>query len=136
MFPLTLTLHTPAQLSAVLRALQPELKASDFASPAVGAAYEEASARVAQRDAATPKAAAPTTARSPRRPSRPAQSPPCLPRPERQALPLARVLQRRQPARRPLRPRRRPPHPPPLPHLRRTNPRPRLLRLTRWSTRR
>lgn len=56
MFPLTITLHSPAQLNAVLRALQPDLKAGDFASPAVGAAYEEAAARVAQHQA---EAAAP-----------------------------------------------------------------------------
>lgn len=52
MFPMTMTIHTPAQLNAVLSALRPELQASDFAHPAVGAAYEEASAKVRANDAA------------------------------------------------------------------------------------
>jgi membrane protein involved in colicin uptake len=46
MFPMTITLTTPAQLNAVLLALQPNLQASDFKSPVVGAAYEEAKERV------------------------------------------------------------------------------------------
>lgn len=46
MFPMTITLNTPAQLNAVLAALQPDLQASDFKDPAVGAAYEEAKERV------------------------------------------------------------------------------------------
>lgn len=46
MFPMTITLSTPAQLNAVLLALQPDLEARDFKSPEVGAAYVEAKARV------------------------------------------------------------------------------------------
>lgn len=46
MFPMTITVHTAAQLNAVLAAMRPELTATDFAHPAVGAAYVEASARV------------------------------------------------------------------------------------------
>ena len=52
MFPMTVTIHTPAQLNAVLSAMRPELQAGDFAHPAVGAAYEEASAKVRANDAA------------------------------------------------------------------------------------
>lgn len=51
MFPMTVTIHSPAQLNAVLNAMRPELRASDFADPAVGAAYEEAAQRVAQNEA-------------------------------------------------------------------------------------
>lgn len=72
MFPLTITLHSPAQLNAVLRALQPDLKAGDFASPAVGAAYEEAAARVAQHQA---EAAAPSPAAAPKEAAAPAPKP-------------------------------------------------------------
>ena len=42
MFPMSITLHTPAQLNAVLMALKPDLEAGDFKSPAAGAAYVEA----------------------------------------------------------------------------------------------
>lgn len=62
MFPATVTIHTPAQLMAVLKILQPELKAEDFASPAVGAAYVEASERVAKNEAASGKSSAEKTA--------------------------------------------------------------------------
>lgn len=51
MFPITMTIHTPAQLNAVLAALQPELEASDFKDPTVGAAYQEVVNRIATRDA-------------------------------------------------------------------------------------
>lgn len=46
MFPMTITVHNASQLNAVLQAMQPDLQASDFASPIVGAAYEEAKAKV------------------------------------------------------------------------------------------
>lgn len=61
MFPATITLHNPAQLNAVLRALQDlvPLTAADFKDPAVGAAYAEAAARVAAHDAQPAPAAAP-----------------------------------------------------------------------------
>ena len=66
MFPMTVTIHTPAQLNAVLSAMRPELQASDFAHPAVGAAYEEAAAKVfaneAAKDTASPKPKAEKTA--------------------------------------------------------------------------
>lgn len=55
MFPVTVTIHTPAQLNAVLAAMKPELQASDFAHPAVGAAYVEVAQRVAAHDAAEAK---------------------------------------------------------------------------------
>lgn len=47
MFPMTITLNTPAQLNAVLLALRPDLEAQDFRDPEVGAAYVEAKERVA-----------------------------------------------------------------------------------------
>lgn len=46
MFPMTITVHNASQLNAVLQAMQPDLQATDFASPIVGAAYEEAQAKV------------------------------------------------------------------------------------------
>lgn len=57
MFPMTVTIHNPAQLNAVLNAMRPELQASDFASPAVGAAYAEVTQRIAQREATEAHAA-------------------------------------------------------------------------------
>lgn len=58
MFPATITLHNAQQLNAVLGALKAlvPLTAADFASPAVGQAYEEAAGRVAAQ------AVEPTTA--------------------------------------------------------------------------
>lgn len=57
MFPVTVTIHTAAQLNAVLMAMQPQLSAADFKSAAVGAAYEEVSARVAAHQAGEPTTA-------------------------------------------------------------------------------
>jgi hypothetical protein len=81
MFPMTITLHSPAQLNAVMAALaigaaqaeptvgeltqiaqqrattKAEPKAKDFADPAVGKAYEEATTRVQANEKAKEAAA-------------------------------------------------------------------------------
>lgn len=73
MFPMTMTIHNPAQLNAVLMALQHAnpLAASDFKDPDVGAAYVEASERVAknEKDAAAPTGKPRSTAAKPETPS-------------------------------------------------------------------
>ena len=57
MFPMTITVHTAAQLNAVLHAMQPDLDAGDFKDPIVDKAYVE----VAQRVADAKPAPAPAT---------------------------------------------------------------------------
>lgn len=58
MFPITITVHNAAQLNAVLHAMQPDLEASDFKHPEVGAAYVEAKTKVEANESAAAKGAA------------------------------------------------------------------------------
>ena len=66
MFPMTVTINNAKQLNAVLAALQPDLEASDFKDPVVGAAYVEARDKVTANEATakkeTPKAGKPSPA--------------------------------------------------------------------------
>ena len=71
MFPMTITVHNASQLNAVLQAMQPDLEASDFKSPAVGAAYEEAKAKVEANKAAAGKPKAEKTATAKTEPAAP-----------------------------------------------------------------